>query len=166
MSVTETHKEATKAATEFECINPILRVSDLAASIEYYVRVLGFKVDWHYEDVIASVSRDQCHIFLCAGDQGNPGSWVWIGVGDAEALFGEYKSKGAKVRNPPGNFPWAYEMQIEDLDGNVLRMGSEPKPGAVDGKWRDMRGDLWERTPEGGHRRVPQEGSNLHSLKD
>jgi catechol 2,3-dioxygenase-like lactoylglutathione lyase family enzyme len=166
MSVTETHKEATKAATEFECINPILRVSDLEASIEYYVRVLGFKVDWHYEDVIASVSRDQCHIFLCEGDQGNPGSWVWIGVGDAEALFEEYKSKGAKVRNPPGNFPWAYEMQIEDLDGNVLRMGSEPKPGAVDGKWRDMRGDLWERTPEGANRRVSKEGSNLHSLKD
>ena len=154
MSVTETHKEATRAATEFECINPILRVSDLEASIEYYPRVLGFKVDWHYEDIIASVSRDSCHIFLCEGDQGNPGSWVWIGVGDAGALFEEYKSKGAKIRNPPGNFPWAYEMQVEDLDGNVLRMGSESKPGAADGKWRDMRGDLWERTTEPGHRRV------------
>jgi len=75
-------------------------------------------------------------------------------VGDAEALFEEYKSRGAKVRNPPGNFPWAYEMQIEDLDGNVLRMGSEPKPGGAAGNWRDMRGDLWERTPEGGSRRV------------
>jgi hypothetical protein len=75
-------------------------------------------------------------------------------VGDAEALFEEYKSRGAKVRNPPGNFPWAYEMQIEDLDGNVLRMGSEPKPGVAAGKWRDMHGDLWERTPEGGSRRV------------
>jgi hypothetical protein len=125
-----------------------------AASIEYYVRVLGFKVDWQYEDIIASVGRDSCHIFLSAGDQGHSGSWVWIGVGDAGALFEEYKGTGAKIRNPPSNFPWAYEMQVEDLDGNVLRMGSEPKPGDTDGKWRDMQGDLWERTPEGGHRKV------------
>jgi len=66
----------------------------------------------------------------------------------------EYQRTGAKIRNPPNNFPWALEMQVEDLDGNVLRMGSEPKPGATDGKWRDMHGDLWERTPEGGHRRA------------
>jgi uncharacterized glyoxalase superfamily protein PhnB len=155
MSATGAPKETAKtAATEFEGVSPILRVSNLAASIDYYVRVLGFKVDWRYEDIIASVGRDRCHIFLCEGDQGNPGSWVWIGVGDAEALFEEYKSTGAKIRNPPGNFPWACEMQVEDLDGNVLRMGSEQKPGVADGKWRDMHGALWERTPEGGHRRV------------
>src|SRR6266436_3949200 len=155
MSGTESRNETAKAAaTEFEGVSPILRVGDLAASIEYYERVLGFKVDWQYEDIIASVSRDSCHIFLCEGDQGNPGSWVWIGVGDAEALFEEYKSTGAKIRNPPGNFPWAYEMQVEDLDGNVMRMGSEPKAGGTPGKWRDMHGDLWERTPEGESRRA------------
>ena len=155
MSGTEASKVTPKAAaTEFECSTPILRVGNLAASIDYYVRLLGFKLNWQYEDIIAAVSRDRCHIFLCEGDQGNPGSWVWIGVGDAEALFEEYKSSGAKVRNPPGNFPWAYEMQVEDLDGNVLRMGSEPKQGGAVGKWRDMHGDLWERTPEGGWRRA------------
>ena len=94
MSTTETPKETPKAvATEFEGVTPILRVGNLPASIEYYVGVLGFKADWRYEGIIASVSRDRCHIFLCEGDQGNPGSWVWIGVGDAEALFEEYKSR-------------------------------------------------------------------------
>jgi hypothetical protein len=28
---------------------------------------------------------------------------------------------------PPTNFPWALEMQVKDPDGNVLRIGSEPK---------------------------------------
>jgi hypothetical protein len=28
---------------------------------------------------------------------------------------------------PPTNFPWALEMHVEDPDGNVLRLGSEPK---------------------------------------
>jgi hypothetical protein len=27
----------------------------------------------------------------------------------------------------PRNFEWAYEMRVEDLDGNVLRIGSEPR---------------------------------------
>jgi predicted enzyme related to lactoylglutathione lyase len=155
MGVAEGPKETPKSvATEFEGVCPILCVSKLAASIEYYVRVLGFRVDWGGDGDIASVSRGRCHVFLCQGDQGNAGSWVWIGVGDADALFGEYKASGAKVRNPPNNFPWAYEMQVEDLDGNVLRMGSEPKPGGVPGQWRDMRADLWEMKPEGGWRRV------------
>jgi hypothetical protein len=39
---------------------------------------------------------------------------------DAQALFEEYRRKGAKVRHPPTNYSWAYETQI-DLDGNVLR---------------------------------------------
>jgi catechol 2,3-dioxygenase-like lactoylglutathione lyase family enzyme len=133
---------------------PIFRVADLRASIDYYVDVLGFEVDWEDPGSIASVSRDRCCIFLCEGDQGNPGAWTWIGVGDVEALFEEYRTKGAKVRNPPANFSWALEMQIEDLDGNVLRLGSEPREGQPFGPWRDMHGDLWVMQPEGGWARV------------
>jgi predicted enzyme related to lactoylglutathione lyase len=146
MSDTETPKAA---ATPFENAIPVLRVGNISASIDYYLRVLGFKLNWPPENGFASVSRDRCHIFLCEGDQGNPGSWVWIGVDDAEALFGEYKSRGAKVRHPPTNYAWAYEMQIEDLDGNVLRLGSDPKPGLAIGEWLDMRGDVWAPTPDG-----------------
>jgi predicted enzyme related to lactoylglutathione lyase len=136
--------------TVFEGVTPILRVENLAASIDYYVKVLGFKVDWDNPGIIASVSRDRCGIFLSEGDQGNPGSWVWIGVGDVEALFEEYRAKGAKVRQPPTNFDWAYEMQVEDLDGNILRLGSEPKADRPFGPWLDMRGGRWLRSPTGG----------------
>ncbi|HLH09140.1 MAG TPA: hypothetical protein VKW78_18020 [Terriglobales bacterium] len=54
---------------------------------------------------------------------------MWVGVEDAGALFEEYRASEAKIRHPPTNYDWAYEMQVEDLDGNVLRMGSEPKDG-------------------------------------
>jgi predicted enzyme related to lactoylglutathione lyase len=127
----------------FEGATPILRVQNLAASIAHYVKVLGFKVDWNYHGIIGSVSRDRCCIFLSEGDQGNPGSWVWIGVEDVETLYEEYCAKGAKVRQPPTNFEWAYEMHVEDLDGNVLRVGSEPKTDRPFGPWLDMRGDRW-----------------------
>lgn len=133
---------------------PIFRVANLAASLDYYVSVLGFTIDWEYEHNIASVSRGDCCIFLSEPDQGNPGSWAWIGVGDAQALFEEYRAKGAKIRNQPTNYEWAYEMQVEDLDGNVLRLGSEPKEALPLGPWRDMHGALWQPMPNGGWKRV------------
>ena len=143
MSSTEAPKEPVKAAaTEFENVTPILRVGKIAASIDYYVSGLGFKLDWQ-QGLFASISRDRCHIFLCEGDQGNPGSWVWIGIGDLEALFEESKSRGAKVPYPPTNYSWTCEMQSEDLDGNVLPLGSDRKPGFAVGEWLDMHGDLW-----------------------
>ena len=46
---------------------------------------------------------------------------------DVEKLHEEYQLRGVAIRLPPTNFPWALEMQIEDPDGNVLRIGSEPR---------------------------------------
>jgi len=133
-------------------------VQSLSISIDYYVTELGFKLDWQEPGIMASVSRDRCSLMLCEGDQGNPGSWVWIGVGDVEALFTEYRTKGAKVRHPPTNYPWACEMQVEDPDGHVLRIGSEPKSDQPFGEWCDMHGNLWELTPAGGWVRVDRGG--------
>ena len=122
-------RSARTATVGVECIIPILRVNSVAASIRYYVDVLGFKVDWggEEESTFASVSRSGRAIMLCQGDQGQPGTWLWIGVEDIEPLFTEYKTKGVKFREPPTNYPWAYEMKIEDPDGHVLRFGSDPK---------------------------------------
>ena len=113
--------------TTFECANPILRVADMARSVRYYVDVLGFRnADWG-NDEFTSVGRDGAGIYLCHGAQGQPGTWVWIGVEDVESLYEEYQARGAIVRESPKNYSWAYEMRIEDPDGHVLRFGSEPK---------------------------------------
>jgi len=121
------HEPAARhGAVHFECVVPILRVNDLGASEAYYVGVLGFKVDWRAGGEMISVSRDGRALMLCKGCQGNPGTWVWLGVSDAEQLYSEFKSKGAKFRLSPTNYPWAYEIQVLDPDGHVLRFGSEP----------------------------------------
>ena len=138
------------AAVQFENVSPILWVRSLEASLDHYVNVLGFKVDWQNPGVIASVSRGRCGIMLCEGDQGHPGAWVWVGVGDIQPLFEDWRKKGAKIRNPPTNYSWAYEMQIEDPDGNVIRFGSEPKEDQPFGNWLDMNGDVWTRESGGG----------------
>ncbi|MFL5240760.1 MAG: glyoxalase superfamily protein [Gemmataceae bacterium] len=118
---------ANHVGTRFENSQPILNVANMAVSVQYYVDVLGFKnADWgsvHF----TSVNRDNAGIYLCQGGQGSPGTWVWIGVEDVEALYKEYQSSGAKIRHAPENYQWAYEMKVEDPDGHVLRFGSEPK---------------------------------------
>jgi heme-degrading monooxygenase HmoA/catechol 2,3-dioxygenase-like lactoylglutathione lyase family enzyme len=118
-------------AVEVECIVPILRVRHLRESLRYYVDVLGFRPEWGTEEgsEMASVIRDGRSIMLCQGAQGQPGTWVWIGVEDIRPLYTRLTSTGAKIRQGPVSRPWAYEMQVEDPDGHVLRFGSEPLPG-------------------------------------
>ena len=119
--------EGTVQRTRFECSNPILMVTHMAASVRYYVDVLGFRnAEWGSDD-FTCVTRDRAAIYLCRGGQGQPGTWVWIGVEDVEALYAEYKASGARIRHPPANYSWACEMKVDDPDGHVLRFGSDCK---------------------------------------
>jgi hypothetical protein len=106
--------------------NPARR--ELASQLHFYVDLLGFKVDWEADSMV-SVSRNGRAIMLCQGAQGQPGTWVWIGVEDVELLFDDYSAKGVTIRQKPTNYEWAYEMCVEDPDRHMLRIGSEPKSG-------------------------------------
>jgi predicted enzyme related to lactoylglutathione lyase len=112
----------------FERSNPILCVENMQATLHFYVDLLGFENAAWGSDEFTCVSRDAAAIYLCRGGQGRPGAWVWIGVEDASRLHEEYVAKGVAIRLPPTNFAWALEIHVEDPDGNVLRMGSEPLP--------------------------------------
>ncbi len=139
-------------------VTPILRVKDLAASVSYYVGALGFKVNWGFPEAqksfFASISHGGCSLFLSEGDQGHPGSWVWIDGKDVDVLYQEFLASGAKVRNPPTNYEWALEMQVEDLDGNILRFASDSRKDEPFGPWLDMNGDRWVRLEDGNHRKL------------
>ena len=107
---------------------PVLPVSDLARSLDFYTRVLGFRLDWGGEEGsrIGSVSRDGCGVMLARGFGPASPQWVWIGLED-ETVFQEWREAGAKVAQEPRNWSWAYEMKFEDPDGNVLWVGTEPR---------------------------------------
>ena len=137
----------------FGGVTPVLRVRDVEASASYYTGRLGFKIDFRTPGFI-SVSGGKCGLFLCQGDQGHFGSWVWIDGVDADAVFDELRASGARIRHPPTNYPWAREMQVEDLDGNVLRIGSEPNRAEPIGEWLDMNGIHWAPLQGGGWKRV------------
>jgi len=115
--------------TRFERSEPILSVRDIEASVKYYTDILGFKnAEWGNE-YFTAVSRDKASVMLCKDRQGQSGTWIWLGVEDAGAVYDEYKQKGASIRMAPRNLPWAYEFHVEDPDGHVLRLGSEPLEG-------------------------------------
>jgi len=112
----------------FEHVTPILNVRNVPASIEYYVGKLGFRREWDWGDppTFACVGRDEVRIFFCQDGQGAPGTWLSIFVQDVDALYEDYKKTGAIVRQPPADFPWGVrEMNVEDLDGHRLRLGSD-----------------------------------------
>jgi hypothetical protein len=127
---------APKDATfnHFAAVIPVLNVKNVPASIDYYVNKLAFELEWQYGDPpgFACVVRDKVRIFLCEGAQGAPGMWMVIDVQDVDALYDDYKRRGAIIRQPPTNFPWGMrEMNVQDLDGHRLRIGG-PATGPAD----------------------------------
>lgn len=126
----------TNTKTRFEGAAPILCVRDMSAAVRYYVEALGFEnAEWG-DETFTSVKRDRAGIYLCVGEyQGRGGAWVFVGVEDADVLYEELKRSGARLRHAPRNYPWGIEFHVEDVDGNVLRMGSEPKSNRPYDEW-------------------------------
>jgi catechol 2,3-dioxygenase-like lactoylglutathione lyase family enzyme len=116
-----------KLSIRIENIQPILSVKDMTVSRSFYKEMLGFnEAEWG-NDNFTSISKDNSGIYLCKGEQGNPGTWIWVGFdGDIFKLHDELKAKGVRIKQPPLNFSWALEMHIEDPDGHVLRFGTDP----------------------------------------
>jgi len=110
-----------------ENITPILCVQDMAISREFYIGILGFKeAEWGDENFTA-INRDNTGIYLCRNGQGQTGTWIWMGFdGNMHELHKLLKEKGVKIRMEPTNFSYALEMHIEDPDGHVLRLGTDP----------------------------------------
>lgn len=149
MTMTQETTAAVTSHVEFGGITPILRVTNLETSLAYYVNALSFKVDWKYGDGYAAVSRGKVTLMLCADDQGQSGTWVYVGISDADALYEELTEKGVVIRHPPTNYPWgARELQVTDPDGHVLRFGSDATDEPI-GAWRDGQGKLWLPQPNG-----------------
>ena len=121
----------TRLPIRIEGIQPILSVKDIAVSRRFYIDLLGFTEEPWGDDNFTSMSRDGGAIYFCQNGQGNPGTWIWVGFdGDIFELYTLLQEHGVKIRQSPVNYPWALEMQIEDPDGHILRLGTEPDANA------------------------------------
>jgi len=106
---------------------PILSVSDFAEALDYYQRVLGFKVEWTWGDppYLASVCRDRVEVNLSHSSEPSPAaSKVYFQMDGVDAYYSELTRAGAKVTVPLGDRAYAMrDFRIVDPSGNELSFG-------------------------------------------
>jgi RNA polymerase sigma-70 factor (ECF subfamily) len=111
----------------FTQVVPILRVKDVCASLDYY-KLLGFEngSTWGEPPVWGGCTRDGVGVFFSI-HQGHAGNWLALYAENVDALHEQYRARGVRILSAPQSTPWGLrEMRVEDPDGNVLRISSEP----------------------------------------
>ena len=109
---------------------PVLHVSDVQASLRFYVDGLGFTCPWRYdEDGVAQVDRQGCALILANTWPEKVGKgliFISLNVEPAsrenavaalDALRAELEAKGVPVKQGS----WGYRLLVvDDPDGNQL----------------------------------------------
>jgi predicted enzyme related to lactoylglutathione lyase len=117
-------------------ITPILNVSDLQASFEWFEK-LGWAKSWDWcppessSPTFGAVVAGDHEIFLCLDDQGGRGEhgmWVaiWFDhVDDVGVVQAACEKGGIEVISAPEDKPWnVREMHIRHPDGHVFRISA------------------------------------------
>ena len=126
-------------------VNPILNVSNIAESIEWFEK-LGWQktFDWGNPVTFAGIESGRVQIFLCCGGQGgrgksaikmtfgpdgdqtaDKGAWMSLWVDDVDAVYEECMRLGYDVAWPPTDMDWGVrEMHLRHPDGHVFRIGT------------------------------------------
>ena len=112
---------------------PVLHVSNVEASLRFYVDRLGFTVPWRFDDdgrvFVAQVDRQGCALILSDQWPEKVGKGLMFislnvepetheaAVAALDALRAELEARGALVKDGK----WGYRLLVvEDLDGNQL----------------------------------------------
>jgi uncharacterized glyoxalase superfamily protein PhnB len=115
----------------------IFTVRDVGASLAYYRDLLGFSVTFQYGEptYYVCLCRDEVAVHLRAA--GGKASWIpgngaiSVFVTDVDALHAELVARGARVLQPPRDYPYGMrDFDVADLDGNQLTFGMESRPAA------------------------------------
>lgn len=113
---------------KIESISPILSVTDLARSIDFYRHTLGFDLAWSWGDPpdIAAVCRDNVEIMIIQRADAKPAgaSHISLGVSGIDAYYSMLVDAGVTVVVPIGDRPYGMrDFRIADPSGNELSIG-------------------------------------------
>jgi|SRR5579863_2295236 catechol 2,3-dioxygenase-like lactoylglutathione lyase family enzyme len=112
---------------------PVLHVTDVEASLRFYVNLLGFTSPWRYDDdgrvYVAQVDRQGCALILADRWREKVGKGLMFislnvepptpeaAAAALDALRAELEAKGVPVKDGS----WGYRLLVvDDPDGNQL----------------------------------------------
>ena len=103
---------------------PVLFVTDIDRSVDFYVKQLGFTQPWRYEEEgkawVAQVDRQGCELILSSQWPDKVGKglmFISLDVSVLDTLRAELEGRGVEVKDGQ----WGYRlMVIADPDGNEL----------------------------------------------
>jgi uncharacterized glyoxalase superfamily protein PhnB len=109
-------------------VSPILPVADVAAAIEHYRTVFGFRVGWTWGDppAVASVCRDDVELMLERRDGATPPgpARVYLTMTGVRPYYDAAVAAGACVAVPLAAREYGMrDCRLLDLDGNELSFG-------------------------------------------
>ena len=111
------------------------QTGDVARAIDFYTRLLGFKLELAQLPDFAAVSLGVLNILLSghgasgsrpmpSGQTQRPGGWnrVVLRVKDLASCIEGLKQAGIQFRNETESGPGGKQIQIEDPDGNPIEL--------------------------------------------
>jgi glyoxylase I family protein len=117
------------------------QVADVARSVAFYTKHLGFSVKHQQLPAFANVSLGDADILLSGpeasgsrpmpnGQQQEPGGWnrVVLRVSDLPAFIGVLEKADVRFRNEMETGPGGKQIQIEDPDGNPIELFEPARP--------------------------------------
>ncbi len=111
------------------------QVKDVASSVEFYTKILGFHLDQQHLPAFGQVSIGGLKLILSGpgasgsrnmpdGTQQEPGGWnrIVLHVTDLPAMMIELKNAGVHFRNEMEAGPGGKQIQIDDPDRNPIEL--------------------------------------------
>ncbi len=103
---------------------PVLASLDIAQSLDFYTRHLGFTAIAKHPDYLM-VQREgaEIHFWLCTDKHIAENTSCYVRVTDADALYAEFSATDLKLE-PPAVRAWGMkELYVIDPHGNLLKFG-------------------------------------------
>src|SRR5579862_3381883 len=129
---------------------PILAVSEMSETLEFYSNVLGFKKDWQDGEPPSMAGASWGKVSLMFSLQPEiaahiEGHGLWFSVEGVDELYSQHQARGAEILSPIEDKPWGFrEYTVRDLNGYHLRF-TQPASYTPKGVQGSMEGVTVER---------------------